>query len=76
MSRKDEHGGVRTRADPTPGAGRAERHCFRHAAIASVFALAITGLGIILVIVGNQLYEQASGRVLWALAGARAVLGV
>ncbi len=49
---------------------------FRHAAIASVFALAITGLGIILVIVGNQLYEQASGRVLWALAGARAVLGV
>ncbi len=49
---------------------------FRHAAIASIFALAITGLGIILVIVGNQIYEQSSGRVLWALAGASAVLDV
>jgi hypothetical protein len=49
---------------------------FRHAAVASIFALAITGLGIILVIVGNQIYEQSSGRVLWALAGARTVLGV
>ena len=44
--------------------------------IASIVALAITGLGIILVIVGNQVYEQSSGQVLWALAGASAVLGV
>jgi Flp pilus assembly pilin Flp len=47
-----------------------------HAAIASIVALVTTGLGIILMIVSSQLYEQSSERVLWALAGARAALGV
>jgi len=46
----------------------------RHAAIVSVLAAAGVGAGIFLIVAANQLYEQTSHRVLWALAdGARAL---
>jgi hypothetical protein len=41
----------------------------RHAAIASIVAAASVAAGIFLTVIGNQLYEQAPQRVLWALAG-------
>ncbi|HEX3210095.1 MAG TPA: hypothetical protein VHQ91_11980 [Geminicoccaceae bacterium] len=39
----------------------------RQAAIASAFAMAAVGAGIFLMVVGNQLHERSSHRVLWAL---------
>ncbi len=47
----------------------------RHAAIASVLAVAGTGVGIFLISVGRQLYEQTSHRVIWALAESARILG-
>ena len=40
----------------------------RHARIASLVAVASIAAGIFLTVFGNQLYEQAGRRVLWALA--------
>ncbi len=42
----------------------------RHAAIASVIAVAGVAVGMFLIFVGNELYQQSSQRVLWALVGA------
>jgi hypothetical protein len=47
----------------------------RQAAILSVLAMAALGAGIFLMVVGNQLHEQSSHRVLWALTeGTRALI--
>ncbi len=47
----------------------------RHAAIASMLALAGTAAGIFLIVASHQIYEQTSQRVLWALAeSARALI--
>jgi Mg2+/citrate symporter len=47
----------------------------RHAAIASLLALAGVGAGIFLIVVSDPIYENSSHRVLWALAdGARALI--
>jgi hypothetical protein len=47
----------------------------RQAAIASVFAMAVVGAGIFLIVVGNQLHERSSHRVLWAvIEGARTLI--
>ena len=47
----------------------------RHAAIASVLAIASVGAGIFLIVASHQIYEQTSRRVLWALAeSARALI--
>ena len=47
----------------------------RHAAFASMFALAGIGTGIFLIVASHQVYEQTSRRVLWALAeSARALI--
>jgi hypothetical protein len=48
----------------------------RHAAIASVVAVASVAAGIFLTILGNQLYEQAGQRTIWALAAGSGVTGV
>jgi hypothetical protein len=48
----------------------------RHAAIASVLAVAGIGAGIFLIVASNQLYEQTSHRVLWALAESARTFGV
>jgi len=40
----------------------------RHAAMASIFAGASVAAGIFLTVVGSNLYEQSSQRVIWALA--------
>ena len=48
----------------------------RHAAIASIVAAASVAAGIFLTVIGNQLYEQAGQRVLWALATGIGVTGV
>lgn len=47
----------------------------RHTAVASVLALVGAGAGIFLIIAGNQLDEQISHRVLWALAEGAQALG-
>jgi hypothetical protein len=39
----------------------------RHAAIASLVAVASLALGMFLIFVGSELYERSSHRVLWAL---------
>jgi hypothetical protein len=46
----------------------------KHAAIASVFAVAGVGAGIFLLVASHQIYEQSSRRVLWALAEAARAL--
>jgi hypothetical protein len=47
----------------------------RHAAIASVVAVAAIGAGTFLIVASHQIYEETSSRVLWALAeGARALI--
>jgi len=48
----------------------------RHAAIASIVAAASVAAGVFLTVIGNQLYEQAGQRVLWALAASTGVSGV
>jgi hypothetical protein len=48
----------------------------RHAAIASIVAAASVAAGVFLTVIGNQLYEQAGQRVLWALAAGTGVSGV
>ncbi len=47
----------------------------RHAAIASVLAVASVGAGIFLLVASHQIYEQTSHRVLWALAESARTLG-
>lgn len=47
----------------------------RHAAIASFVAVASVAAGIFLTVLGNQLYEQAGQKVLWALAAGTGVTG-
>ena len=39
----------------------------RHAAIASIVAVAGSAVGMFLIFVGSDLYERSSQRVLWAL---------
>ncbi len=73
--RKDGHGALARTLIQRLVRDERSAVAFRHAAVASIVALAITGLGIILVILGNQVYEQSSGHVLWALVGTSAVLG-
>jgi len=47
----------------------------RHAAIASVVAVATIGAGSFLIVASHQIYEETSRRVLWALAeSARALI--
>ena len=48
----------------------------RHAAIASIVAGASVAAGILLTVFGNQMYEQAGQRVLWALATGTGVTGI
>jgi hypothetical protein len=48
----------------------------RHAAIASIVAAASVTAGIFLTVLGNQLYEQAGHKVLWALAADAGWIGV
>jgi hypothetical protein len=48
----------------------------RHATTASILAAATVAAGVFLTVIGNQLYEQASERVLWALVAGTAVTGV
>jgi hypothetical protein len=48
----------------------------RHAAIASIVAAASVAAGIFLTVLGNQLYEQAGQKVLWALAANAGWIGV
>jgi hypothetical protein len=47
----------------------------RHAGFASIFALASIVVGVWLIATGNQLYEDAGQRVLWALAASAGALG-
>jgi hypothetical protein len=48
----------------------------RHATTASILAAATVAAGVFLTVIGNQLYEQASERVLWALVAGTGVTGV
>ena len=47
----------------------------RHAAVASIVAVASIAAGIFLTVLGNQLYERAGQKVLWALAAGTGVTG-
>jgi hypothetical protein len=47
----------------------------RHASFASIFAAASIVVGIWLIAIGNQLYEDLGQRVLWAAAAGAGALG-
>jgi hypothetical protein len=47
----------------------------RHASVASIIAAASIVVGVWLIASGNQLYEDAGQRVLWALAASAGALG-